>query len=184
MSVSKKEIETELQKLAEGYKQAGFGKLAARLTSSAALFKTAEEAPVVEAPKEEPAKEEKVKVQAESDPLFDEEDEGGEVDEEEEEEDAAEDEVEDDVGGEEEEEDAESDEDVDAEDEAADEEDEEGDEATEEDADVEMDEDIALRDACTKLYRAAKRVSKHPSAKVRSLATRLFKVERLIRSTL
>lgn len=178
MSVSKKEIETELLTLAEAYKQAGFAKLADRLTSSASLFKTAEEKPV-EAPAE--VKPEEKKVKAASDPIFDDDDDGEEEEEEEdieeeEEEDAAEDdEVEDDVSEEEEEEeDAEGDE----------EDEEEGDDGLETDADAEMDEDIALRDACTKLYRAAKRVSRHPSAKVRTLASRLFKVERLIRSTL
>lgn len=64
-----------------------------------------------------------------------------------------------------------------------------GDEEEEEEEDEveameDMDEDIAMRDACTKLCRAAKAMESHPNPNIRSLATRLNKVERLLRTTL
>lgn len=58
------------------------------------------------------------------------------------------------------------------------------DDLDEEDGLNEMDEDIALRDACTRLFRMIKIASKHPSPKVRQLGQRLRQIEQLIRSSL
>lgn len=171
-------IHSELSALAAAYKDSGFGKLADRLTSFADSYKP------VEPPKVEPAQvpapvEVPTPVQAEAKPepaveLPKETPKLIQIKEVTAEEPAAQVPAED---GDSEGDDWEG---LDGDDEDGESEEEEEEvEATEE-----MDEDIAMRDACTKLCRAAKVMESHPNPNIRSLATRLNKVERLLRTTL
>lgn len=173
-------IHSELSALAAAYKDSGFGKLADRLTLFADSYKPAEppkvepvqvpaqvetptpvqaEAkpePVVE-PTKEPSKPVEAKEVTAEEPASQTPAETASVEGDDSEDDDWE-------GLDDDDEDEESEEEV---------------EATED-----MDEDIAMRDACTKLCRAAKAMESHPNPNIRSLATRLNKVERLLRTTL
>jgi len=171
------ELAKELQSLSAAYQKEGFTKLASRLAEHVKSFKVADDKEPDPLPIEEENKVNDEEEEDEEDSCDDMDDAGGD------EEEASADDVSDDdddeecegcKGGEEEEEDAD----------AEDGDDDDDDDLEEEDASEDMDEDIAMRDACTKIFRAAKKVSTHPNPTVRELSKRLLKVERLLRATL